>query len=99
MRKPPPNKGVKNRWASAAEWVRRRRKSVKSALDNSKGEPDSGVSKLASRLWTKDHEKEKAFNSNKEKGRRNWYFIVKPVFLAKNEFSLIKFLHVFSLYP
>ena len=63
-------------WANAASWVRRRREAVKLAVEKSGATatgskvPNPEIDKLATKMWTPGHEKEKKFNMTKEMKRR-----------------------------
>ena len=75
MRRKKRNLGTGQRkWKSATQWLAYRRSSVKEALKQRKQDnrPDSSskISKMARRMWSKSHEKERKFNLDKQKARR-----------------------------
>lgn len=76
MRRKVKNLGTGQRkWKSAAQWLAYRRAAVKEAV-NQKGKLPSQtselkISKMARRMWSQSHEKEKKFMTDKKKTRRH----------------------------
>ena len=63
------------KWKSAAQWLRYRRNAVKQAVENQKKNPSpsrskASISKMARKMWSEGHSKEKQFNVEKEHTRR-----------------------------
>jgi len=68
------NLGGKKRWGNAKQWLTSRREAAQKAVksgENTKAIVErSVISKMAKRMWTSNHEKEKRFNQKKEFSRR-----------------------------
>ena len=68
------NLGGKKRWGNARQWLTSRRDAVQKVVksgEKTKPIVERGViSKMAKRMWTSSHEKEKKFNQKKEFSKR-----------------------------
>ena len=69
-----------DKWANAASWIQNRRVSVQKAVAKATDVPKVQT-RLAARLWSQKHEKEKQFNLGKERVRRTLSTKIKHVSL------------------
>ena len=60
-------------WANASSWLKRRRENVKAAVKSNGHCPNGSkqVRRLASAMWSQDHQKERNRSSEQEKQKRD----------------------------